>query len=607
MCADRSILLPYRFTSLTALVSVFVGSLVLLGWAFDIGALKSVLPIWVSMKANTALCFILAGSALLLTVRPPAALNPKLLTLAVRLLSLLSGLIGLLTLSEYVFDSDLGIDQWLFVESVGTAATSHPGRMAPETALNFVLLSAALSFRGQGKSLAVVLMPVIIGLLMAVFALAAILSHAMPTLGAYGWFGFTDMPIHTAILFMMLGIALIAISWQPDVLSWALGRRTTAAFACGMVLLVFIGLSTNRSDFALRETEHKILQIEQMQGDIGKILVEVLDAQSHQRNYLITGDERYLDAYLLARKDCEIKLDALQRMEIDITKHIHQSHFARIDAQVKAQFQWFQKVIDVSLTGITAADRDDMISHGEDLLDRFRFDLNQVELEHDQLIGQLKRDFERVSRTSYLVTFTGTLISLIIFIIVVFSLNFTVNERRKKERAMQESEEKFRRITESAQDAIIMMTPDQCISFWNAAAERMFGYAAAEATGRELHALIVPAAAHAKFSHAFPHFLQSGEGALIGKVTEVTALRRGGEEFMVELSIAAVKLQEQWHAISIVRDITARKKTEHKLAEQLDYLERFQKVAVKREFRIREMADELASLKAEIAGLKRRT
>ena len=54
-------------------------------------------------------------------------------------------------------------------------------------------------------------------------------------------------------------------------------------------------------------------------------------------------------------------------------------------------------------------------------------------------------------------------------------------------------------------------------------------------------------------------------------------------------------------------DITARKKTEHKLAEQLDYLERFQKVAVKREFRIREMADELASLKAEIAGLKRRT
>jgi len=132
-------------------------------------------------------------------------------------------------------------------------------------------------------------------------------------------------------------------------------------------------------------------------------------------------------------------------------------------------------------------------------------------------------------------------------------------------RARKMADEKFRKISESAQDAIIMMGADQCISFWNAAAERIFGYTAAEAMGQELHALIVPAPAHTQFSHAFPHFQETGGGALIGKVRELTALRKGGEEFPVELSISATQFGGQWHAIGIVRDITERKQAEEKI------------------------------------------
>lgn len=57
------------------LAAVIVGSMVLVGWAFDIVVLKSILPGWVSMKANTAFCFILTGVALLLTTIPPVAFN----------------------------------------------------------------------------------------------------------------------------------------------------------------------------------------------------------------------------------------------------------------------------------------------------------------------------------------------------------------------------------------------------------------------------------------------------------------------------------------------------------------------------------------------------
>lgn len=124
------------------------------------------------------------------------------------------------------------------------------------------------------------------------------------------------------------------------------------------------------------------------------------------------------------------------------------------------------------------------------------------------------------------------------------------------------SEEKFRKITESAQDAIIMMGTDGGILFWNHAAERIFGYTAAEAMGQDLHALLTTKQAQAEFAQGFPNFQKSGTGPIIGSVRELTALRKNGEEVLLEISISAMRLKAKWHAIGILRDITKRKQAE---------------------------------------------
>ncbi len=136
---------------------------------------------------------------------------------------------------------------------------------------------------------------------------------------------------------------------------------------------------------------------------------------------------------------------------------------------------------------------------------------------------------------------------------------------RRREQALRDSEERFRAISVSAQDAIIMMDNEGLISFWNPAAEAILGYARHEVLGRDLHELLTPPAFQEAYRRAFPRWRQSGEGAAIGKTLELQALRKDGREIDVEFSLSSASLGGQWHAIGILRDNTERKRAEEAL------------------------------------------
>ncbi len=133
---------------------------------------------------------------------------------------------------------------------------------------------------------------------------------------------------------------------------------------------------------------------------------------------------------------------------------------------------------------------------------------------------------------------------------------------RRMQESLRESEEKFRSISASAHDAVIMLDGNGAISFWNAAAETIFGHAAAEAIGKDLHALCAPARFHAAFHAGFAVFSATGQGAAVGKTLELAAIRKGGSEFPMEISLSGVRQKDKWLAIGIVRDISERKRAE---------------------------------------------
>lgn len=154
---------------------------------------------------------------------------------------------------------------------------------------------------------------------------------------------------------------------------------------------------------------------------------------------------------------------------------------------------------------------------------------------------------------------------------------------RQVEAALRESEEKFRNIAASAQDAIIMMDGKGNISYWNEAAERIFGYEKREAVGRELQGLLVPERYNEVYQREFGSFKVTGQAAAIGKTLELSALRKDGTEFPVGISLSAVQLKGEWHAVGIIRDISERKRLEKELW-RLSYLDGLTGVANRRHF-----------------------
>ena len=138
-------------------------------------------------------------------------------------------------------------------------------------------------------------------------------------------------------------------------------------------------------------------------------------------------------------------------------------------------------------------------------------------------------------------------------------------ERKQVEESLRESEEKFRNLAASAQDAIIMMDNDGKISYFNEAAERIFGYTSQEIIGGKIHSCLIPEKYRQDFENGFSYFKEKGLGPLIGKIIELNALRRDGTEFQVEFSISGVKIKGKWEAIGIFRDVTERKKLEDQL------------------------------------------
>jgi PAS domain S-box-containing protein len=140
-----------------------------------------------------------------------------------------------------------------------------------------------------------------------------------------------------------------------------------------------------------------------------------------------------------------------------------------------------------------------------------------------------------------------------------------VSGQKRAAAALRESEARKTAILETSLDAIVGIDHKGIVREWNSAAEKIFGYRREQAVGHSLESLIVPAAVTQRYLPGLADYLITGAGSLLNRPVEVLARRANGEEFPIELALAAIPETEPRFFTAFMRDIADRKQAEEAL------------------------------------------
>jgi len=125
-------------------------------------------------------------------------------------------------------------------------------------------------------------------------------------------------------------------------------------------------------------------------------------------------------------------------------------------------------------------------------------------------------------------------------------------------------------------DAFIITHDDGRIVFWNKTAENMYGYSSEEVLNNYLPAILIPIEYHKAFKEGFAKFKNTGKGKgpIVNKTTEFINKKKDGSKFAVEMSLSSVKVNEKWHSVAIIRDVSERKTAEEKIKQSRQKLKK---------------------------------
>jgi PAS domain S-box-containing protein len=152
------------------------------------------------------------------------------------------------------------------------------------------------------------------------------------------------------------------------------------------------------------------------------------------------------------------------------------------------------------------------------------------------------------------------------------ALNHMLTRIAEQHSALAESEGRVRAVLNSALSAVVVIDAQGRVADWNPRAEGMFGWSAAEASGRQLDELIIPPRFHAAHRAGLARYLATRAGTILNRLVELSALRRDGSEFPVELSISPLTTGATVTFCGFVTDITSRKEAEQRVQAQLSRL-----------------------------------
>ncbi len=516
----------------------------LLGWLLRIPTLTGILPGLATMKPNTALCFVLAGVSLhLIQLLPGAPSNASIRRIrAARFLSGIVGLFGLLTLAEYFFDLDVGVGEFFFHKILQSTGLPHPSRMTGATALGFVLLGGSILLMNNRRPYPTQGL----ALLTSLNGLVACLGYLLGVPSLYEIRACSSMALHTALLFALMGLAVIAARPRSGLMS-----AVTSEYTGGMLVrrvLPFV-LAVPILFGWLRRPG----QVAGLYGTQFGIALLILG------EFVTFASMLWFSAVWLNRTDEDRR--EVQRRNYDLSSIVASSDDAMLSLDLSAKIISWNRGAE-ELFGYGA---DEII--GQPVTTIIPRDLQE---EAKQFLAEVREGRVVTREQTLRRRKDGSLIHVSLVVSPVRDFDGQIvgsaavaHDISGRMRA-QEARERLASIVDSSDDAIIGKTLNGTINAWNAGAEKLFGYASSEAVGQPILLLLPPE----RMNEESDILARIGSGQCVEHF-ETVRIRKDGTRVEVSVTISPIRDSSGTivGASKIARDITERKRAERLLRE----------------------------------------
>jgi PAS domain S-box-containing protein len=548
------------FAKAAGLAVSLAGALVLAGWALDITVLKSISSGFVSMKPNVALAFVLAGATLHVLSTGHANGHLRFVALAS---AFAVALVGMLTLSEYLYGWNLNVDGLLFSEPAGALGTSAPARMAPTSALSLFLIGVSLLVLDVRRCYP---LAQLLTLVAALVSLTAFIGYVYGVGSLYGGGSSTAMALHSSLCFLLLSSGILLTRQDhgllaivtSDAAGGVMARRLLPAAILIPLLLGWVTVLDEEAGLhgpafgVFLVVIWSIVSFAALtwwnSGSLYRLDVERQRAQDE----LTKGEAQLAEAQRIARvgsAEWDIATNAVTWSDEMFRT------FGYEPGEVQPGYEVF-------LQRVHPDDRDAVEQNIAQTLrggEPFAFDYRiirpdgAVRMAHGE--GKVVRD-----EGGEPVRLLGT--------------SQDITERKQIEYALRQNEMRTRSIIDTANDAFVAIDAADVIKDWNPQAELTFGWTREEAMGRNLAETIIPPAHREAHLEGLHRYVLTGEGPMLNRRVELEALHQDGHRFPVEMTISPIRWGRSHIFSAFVRDITERKQVEEALARQTRELTR---------------------------------